>query len=336
MLRYISKSLFFCLFISHIYAAPLPKESFLFSAPSFSSCHASTLLELENGDILCAFFAGTEEGANDVGIWACRFSKGYWKKPVKIAQDPKEPCWNPVLTRLGDEILLFYKVGPNPERWSGVLKRSGDGGNTWSEEQPLPAGIFGPIKNKPLVFGNNILLCPSSTESYKRWGCFVEYTYDGGKSWNRSTPINLPYDYDGMIQPTLLTTGYQTLILLARTKNAGRIAKAISIDNGKTWSDAFLTTLPNPNSGIDAITLKDGRLLLVYNDSTEARTPLNVAISSDEGITWKNIYTLVEVPGEYSYPAVVQRSNGDILISYTWNRKNIRVVNLTYSELPSL
>jgi predicted neuraminidase len=93
-----------------------------------------------------------------------------------------------------------------------------------------------------------------------------------------------------------------------------------------------LTVLPNPNSGIDAVTLADHRQLVVYNHTTNGRTPLNVAVSRD-GKTWEAALVLEREPGEYSYPAVVQGRDGMVHVTYTWKRQRIKHVIVDPSSL---
>jgi predicted neuraminidase len=311
---------------------PISEGSFLFDKAPFEACHASTIIEGKEGELLCAFFAGEKEGAKGTSIWLSRCCDGKWGAPVEVASDKgKMPCWNPVLVSLSDEILLFYKVGPNPWTWSGALKRSPNSGKNWSKEEQLPAGIYGPIKNKPLVIDGE-LLCGSSVESYNRWGSYVERTKDC-KTWSRSDPINLANDYYGMIQPALVEIEKGKILLLARTLDKGFIAKSSSSDGGKTWETASLTDVKNPNSGIDAVALQDGRLLLVHNASSTEKTPLVVAISDDEGESWKDVLTLEKGEGEFSYPAVIQKKDGDVAITYTWNQKRIKISTFNPKEL---
>lgn len=310
------------------------KEEFIFAKTSFSSCHASTLTQTNSGSILCAWFAGTEEGATDVAIWLStldsqKTNASSWTSPRKIAETEGTPCWNPVLfTMPSKEVLLFYKAGPHPQMWSAILKRSLDEGNNWSDPENLPAGVIGPVKNKPLLLPNGTLLCGSSIESWKRWGCWIDITSDEGRNWSKSTPINVDSQLFGIIQPTLIFGKDQSIKMLARSHQVGSICTATSTDQGKTWSSAQPTSLPNPNSAIDAVNLIDGRILLVYNNSKEDRYPLNVAISKDTGETWKMEVVLEENPGEYSYPSVIQTLDGNIHITYTWNRERIKHVVL--------
>ncbi|MBP9840938.1 MAG: exo-alpha-sialidase [Simkaniaceae bacterium] len=312
---------------SLVEAAPLSlvKEESIFKKPSFASCHGSTLTETSSGTLLCSYFAGTEEGANDTAIYLSTLRNSTWESPVKIADVKDAPCWNPVLfTTPANEIILFYKVGKNPQQWSGVLQRSYDEGKTWTAPESLPAGVIGPAKNRPLLLQDGTLLTGSSIESWRRWGCFIDITSDFGKTWTKSTPINVESELWGIIQPTLFFGKEGTIRLLARSHQIGSICSSESHDQGKSWSPAKPISLPNPNSAIDAINLKDGRILLVYNHSKTERFPLNVALSKDGGETWDMQMVLEDLPGEYSYPCVIQTKDGKAHISYTWNRTEIK------------
>ncbi|VHN99549.1 sialidase family protein [Candidatus Rhabdochlamydia sp. T3358] len=302
------------------------KQEFIFQDAPFASCHAATLTQTDSGALLCAWFGGTNEGANDVAIWLSVLNQE-WSCPKKIALEKDIPSWNPVLfTMPNKEVILFYRAGRNPQQWSSLLKRSYDEGQSWTEAQMLPAGVIGPVKNKPLLLADGTLLCGSSIESWKLWGCWVDITSDAGHTWSKSTPINVNSQLFGIIQPTLFLTKDGVIKLLARSYQIGHICSAESYDGGKTWSAAQPIDLPNPNSGIDAVRLIDDRVALVYNHSKEDRFPLNVAISNDEGKTWEMKLVLEENPGEYSYPSIIQTKDEKIHIVYTWNRKKIKHV----------
>jgi len=307
---------------------------FVYTEAPFPSCHASTVTEASPGRFLCAWFGGSNEGAKGVGIWLSAWEGDEWSLPAQVAADPEEPCWNPVLftTRAG-EVLLFYKAGPRPSNWSGLLKRSSDGGKTWSRQEWLPAGILGPIKNKPVELASGELVCGSSVESYRLWACWSEVTPDAGRTWTKHGPIGVPGKPYGIIQPGVVDFGDGRVLFLNRSRGMGRIVSALSEDLGRTWLDAELTDLPNPNSGIDATLLSDGRIALIYNHTESGRTPLNVAASADDGATWSPPVTLEDEPGEYSYPAIIQASDGTIHMTYTWRRERVRHVTMDPSEL---
>jgi len=299
-------------------------SEFIFENAAFEACHASTIVETAEGDLLAAWFGGKREGASDVAIWMSRHSVGRWSAPVVVAREPGVPTWNPVLFRGSDiRIWLFYKFGPSPETWTGAYKITGDDGKTWTAPAHLPAGLLGPIKNKPIRLANGDIVAGSSVESYESWTGWVERSSDDGQTWTKHGPIAIPGEPFGLIQPTLVELAPDRLRLFARTRQ-GFIYMADSADGGRTWSAARPTSLPNPNSGIDGVRLRDGRILLVYNHSARGRTPLNVALSSDGGETWTPFVELETAPGEYSYPAVIQSANGDVHITYTWKRKRIK------------
>ncbi len=310
-------------------------EEFIYNEAPFPSCHASTLVEVEPGVILAAWFGGTDEGEADVGIWVSRKENGNWSDPVEAASAPRVPCWNPVLFQYPDgEIFLFYKAGESPRAWSGLYKTSNDGGKTWSDEVLLPAGILGPIKNKPILLDDGTLVCGSSVESWRAWACWMELTGDRGKTWSKHGPIEVPDMRRGIIQPTLYLDDEGNLHSLMRaTRTIGYVCHAVSKDGGKTWSDAKPTELPNPNAGVDAVRLKDGRIVLVYNPTKSGRNKLSIAVSEDYGETWEHKVVLEDQPGEFSYPAVIQASDGMIHTTYTWKRDKIKHVVLDPEKL---
>ena len=305
-------------------------------------CHASTITETKDG-LIAAWFGGTAEKNPDVGIWISKKIEGNWTKPIEAANGiqtngTRYPCWNHVLFQPKDgPLMLFYKVGPNPSEWWGMMMTSEHNGKTWTKPLRLPGNILGPIKNKPVRLNTGKILCPSSTEN-DGWKVHIESTTDLGKTWTRTEINNNPNNYS-VIQPTILMHE-NSLQILCRSKE-GKIIQSWSYDNGKTWSELAETNLLNPNSGIDAVTLKDGRQLLVYNNSTilpgkwgGPRTPLNVAMSKD-GINWITVLTLENEPGEYSYPAVIQTKDGLVHITYTYKRESIKHVVINPNKLPT-
>eukprot|EP00899_Mesostigma_viride_P026814 jgi/Mesvir1/7317/Mv19132-RA.1 len=285
------------------------------------------------------------------------------------------PTWNPVLWQApeGGPLLLFYKTGPIPRRWKGKLKRSFDEGLTWGPEEEL-LGI-GPVKNRPLLLPNGTLLCPSSTEE-KGWQSHIEMTSDLGATWTIGPPFGpskLP-----AIQPTFLQHPCGRLQMLARplgnyiltaSYGPGEMNTGVPADRSSPslgggdepgpsisesasesdadgsqsgawgWSSLSELSLPNPNSGIDAVTLRDGRHLLVYNHVMRrgkrgVRFPLQVALSED-GMNWHASIMLEPSKGEFSYPSVIQASDDLVHIVYTWNRKTIRHIVIDPAQMIS-
>jgi predicted neuraminidase len=319
-------------------------DEFIYETAPFPQCHAATIAETPAG-LVAAFFGGTRERNPDVEIYVSRHENNHWTKPVSVANgvlsdNLRQPTWNPVLYQVpGGELILFYKVGPSPSTWKGWIKTSMDHGKTWSAAIALPDGFIGPVKNKPVLLPNGVLLSPSSKEG-DGWKVHFEASADRGKTWTMIGPIN-----DGKtsnaIQPSILFYKDGRLQMLARSKERA-ILQSWSTDNGKTWSALTPTQLPNNNSGTDAVTLKDGRQLLVYNhvlphDSLKngkgARTPLNLAYSMD-GNTWYAAAILEDSPiSQYSYPSIIQSSDGMVHVVYTWRREKIKYVKIDPSKL---
>ena len=341
-------------------------NEFLYEKADFSQCHAATIAETTDGDLVSAFFGGTREGHPDVCIYVCRKEKGSlsWTKPVLAADGilsaaERKACYNPVLYQQPNgPLFLFYKIGKNVADWKGYLKMSYDGGKTWSNARALPEGYLGPIKNK-IIDVDGKAIAPSSTES-DGWKVHFEIAENGGRTYHKVGPVQAEKavlsqdmlienaikttDIEGgdnsnqstiqAIQPSILKHKDGRLQILCRTRNC-KIATAWSSDKGETWTPLTLTDLPNNNSGTDAVTLQDGRHLLIYNNIATPqgakkgiRTPLNVAISED-GIHWKMILTLEDSPvSQYSYPSIIQGKDGRIHAVYTWRRQRVKYVEI--------
>ncbi len=317
-------------------------DEFIFEKAPYPECHASTIAETPDG-LVAAWFGGTKERNPDVCIWVTRLVNGKWTEAINVANGIQNDtlryaCWNPVLYQVkGDDLILFYKIGPSPAKWKGFYKISGDAGKTWSAQYSLPDGILGPVKNKPVTVSNGDILSPSGTEN---GGVLIhfELSTDKGKSWVMTGAVTESKGVKSL-QPTILIHKDGSLQALCRTQNRA-IMETWSKDNGRTWSPLDTTSLPNNNSGIDGVTLKDGRQLLIYNHVLPpgtlvkgARTPLNVAISKD-GKTWYAAAILEDSPiSQYSYPSVIQTSDGLVHVVYTWRRQRIKHVVIDPKKL---
>jgi predicted neuraminidase len=241
--------------------------------------------------------------------------------------------------------MLFYKVGPDPRDWWGMLTTSENSGRTWSKpvklgENEKVGHLLGPVKNKPIQLKDGTIICPSSSEIIidrdTKWKVHFELTKDFGKTWEVVGPINDGVEFDA-IQPSILTYPDGKMQVLCRTREQV-VSQSWSEDDGNTWSKMSSTGLPNPNSGTDAVTLTDGRQLLIYNHTTRAgdfprgRNLLNLAISND-GKNWNPVMTLERQEGEYSYPAIIQASDGLVHITYTYQRKSVKYVVIDPARL---
>lgn len=332
--------------------------------PAWRQAHASTVLAV-GGDLLAAWFAGAGEGSPDTRIFCARRPAGApgWSAPEAVAAGD-EAHWNPVLAAGPDgAVWLFFKRGPLISGWATWVRRSADGGRTWSpavELVPGDAGGRGPVKNPPLLLPDGTWLAPGSRESWEApavWESFVDVSTDDGATWQRA-PIPLQRDGlrgPGVIQPALWQDG-GTVYALMRSSE-GRAYRAWSTDGGRTWSAAQPVGLPNNNSGLAVVTLPDGSVGCVHNPvdgDWGARCPLVLSRSRDHGVSWQEVLTIedgrtpvdgdparaprlpepaagfhpadggVRTSGAGEYSYPAATLAGDALtVTYTWQRRGI-------------
>jgi predicted neuraminidase len=323
--------------LAHALAAIVLTE-FVYEHAPFPSAHASTIVSTRDG-LVAAWFGGSGEGHPDVAIWVSRKGRAKWSPPVQVADGAqpdgtRHPCWNPVLFLPSHgPLLLFYKVGPSPREWWGEVRTSDDSGRTWSAAVKLPPGILGPIRAKPVELPGGAILAGSSTE-HAGWVVHME-RFTGrlaskpgpgsdlasANAWRSVGPLNVASEF-AAIQPTILVHTNTRLQILCRSQQ-GVITEAWSEDGGASWGPMTAAALPNPSAGIDALRLRDGRFLLVYNPTAKGRDKLEVAVSPD-GKAWRRAVVLEDEPGEYSYPAAIQTRDGLVHVTYTWRRERIK------------
>lgn len=315
------------------------KNDFIEPAPAVAEVHASTITETTPGTFVASWFGGSKEDAPDVAIWVSRYENGAWTTAVPVA-DGAQPdgtrysTYNPVLyTATDGRLALFFKTGPSPVKWWGEMMLSKDGGRTWGDRKRLPENIIGPVRNKAVRLADGTLLCPSAREYTKKdWRICFETTDENFTDWKNSGDIDDPGNFRS-IQPTILVAPDGALMALSRSMSR-EISRTWSRDGGKTWTPLSGTGIFIPNSGIDAVNLRGGGMLLVYNPSSQqaikgkswgVRCPL-VVDYSDDGEKWERVATLETVPvrNGYAYPAIIQARDGRVHITYTWNRARIK------------
>jgi predicted neuraminidase len=202
-------------------------------------------------------------------------------------------------------------------------RTSSDNGITWSKDQSFYHDTIGWLpRNLTLWLHDGRLIVPISDE---RNGHGVDLSFflatkDNGLTWTRSGIMR------GGEQPTFIERSDGTLLAYLRVRP--NIKSAESRDGGKTWSEPTATQWKNPDAGISMRKLKNGHVILVFNNQDNSRTPLHIALSTDEARTWQKPLQLESNPGEYSYPSVMQSSDGKIHIIYTFRRYSIKHVEL--------
>ncbi len=303
------------------------ESRFIYDNPPTPECHASTIVDLGGGRLAAAWFGGTHEGHTDVGIWLAKYDGKDWSKPVCLVkpigrnETAHLSMFNPVLFKHSNgTLMLFYKDGLL-EDMEARLITSTDNGESWSDIAYYSPELHGPSKNKPIELADGSILCAAA-------GADMEIYSADAKMWQKTKTPN-PENFFGVIQGTLLTHD-KALQAIFRTMKEPNLVQSWSYNNGKSWTPLETLALPSNNSGLDAVTLKDGRQLMVYNHAPTPegrwggpRTPLNVAISQD-GQNWQAALVLEDEPGEYSYPAVIQADDGLVHISYTWKRWRVK------------
>lgn len=296
-----------------------------------NSCHASTVLPLENSDVLAAWFGGTAEGNDDVAIYCAKRTAGKWNAPVKIAVPGKPlPHWNPVLfLRTDGTVCLFFKYGKPIAEWATYVSFSRDGESFSIPRELVPGDVGGrgPVKNKCIRLKDGTVLAPASTEKIS-WRCFTDISHDDGRTFEKSKYVLRPKLGTmpvAMIQPTLWESE-SGVHMLVRT-NRGYIYRSDSANGGRSWSKAYKTPLLNPNSGIDLVKLFDGSLVLISNQVGKNwgdRAPLSLMRSVDDGKSFSEFIKLEPQEGdhEYSYPAI-EAVGRRLYITYTYERRTI-------------
>lgn len=297
-------------------------------------CHSSSLIETSPG-VLCAVWKGAHgQGKSNIdiksnsGIWLSHLKNGGWTSPKQVVDAPNSMCWNPVLAKYpSGKLVLFYRVGPDPRDAISLYKSSLDEGIHWSPAEILPAGITGPTKGKPVFDSNENMICGSSVEvgapedAFKATACWIEILSSDLK-WSKHGPLEVPNKRFGCIEPVLFWRPNGLLKMLCRDRSnriglEGWIWTAESIDGGKTWTELKNTSLPNPDAGIEALLLRNGNILLIYNHSHINRHPLTIALSNDGGSSWTSLCNIEDESGEF--PSAVLDSQGLVHLIYAWS-----------------
>jgi predicted neuraminidase/peroxiredoxin len=299
--------------------------------PGYPVHHCSSITEAPNGDLLVSWYGGSYESSDDQVLFLSRRKKGsrVWSKPEILVRSPGKPPGNALV--FTDKLNRIWLIWGRMEGAQPMLRGTGwdacrlfyrtskDSGVTWTKDQPFYHDTLGWLpRNLPIFLSDGALVVPLSDERNGHgidWSFFLA-TRDNGATWTQSGIMK------GGEQPTFIERGDGSL--LAYLRNRPNILASESRDGGKTWSEPAPTQWKNPDAGISIRRLKNGHVILVFNNQDNARTPLHIALSLDEGRSWGKAFELETNPGEYSYPSVLQTSDGKIHIIYTFRRYSIK------------
>jgi len=303
------------------------------------------VLALPDASVLAAWYSGSFETSADCHILLSRFDGGDWSAPTVVVDTPGHADGNPVLFLAPDgDLCLFYvtlygeeitpqEAGRLWTYWNTCRVhrlRSSDLGATWGPRETIREQLGWMTRNRPLLLSNGEIVLPLYEERRPRSTFLI--SADGGQTWGAGGEI-AP---DGNEQPALVEDADGALLAWMRQRGGGAILTSRSTNRGRNWTPAVPISLPNPDAAVDVIRLHEGPLLLAFNNSATQRTPLALAVSNDEGATWRVVAHLETGPGEFSYPSMSQAPTGALHLTYTWNRRTIKHLNLTPEVLAQL
>ena len=300
--------------------------------------HPACMTELKNGDLYLVYYGGKGEYATDTSVFGSRLKKGEtrWTSPKSIAHDPFRSVGNGVIWEAPDGLVWLFYVVRYGETWSTSriqFKVSNDGAETWSDASVLSMDEGDMVRGRPIALNDGAYLLPiyhetgHDTESVGPDSTSLFLRYDPAKkTWTRTGSIRSPR---GNIQPAVAQLDDGRLIAYCRRggdydpKTVGYIVRSESVDGGRTWGEGRDSAFPNPNAAVDFLKLRNGRLLLIYNNSMNRRTPLTAALSSDQDRTWPIGRNIREGEGDFGYPSAFQARDGLIHLVFTSERRSV-------------
>lgn len=300
--------------------------------------HPATLTELDNGDLYLVYYGGSGEYAADATVYGARRAKGakQWSAPAPITPRPREPEGNAVVWQAPDGIVWLFSVVRPGATWSTsriAVRTSRDGAHTWSELARLTSEAGTMVRSKPIVLADGDYLLPvyHETGNDPEWvgpdttSFFLRYERKR-KRWTESSSIRSRI---GNLQPAVAALSADHLVCYCRRgggyepRNDAYLVRSESHDGGRTWAAGKDSAFPNPNAAVDFTRLQSGHLLLIYNNSMSARTPLTAALSIDRDKSYPYHRNLAEGPGDYGYPYAIQTKDGQIHLVYTSDRRSV-------------
>jgi len=298
--------------------------------------HPAAITQLANGDLYIAYYGGANEYDKETAVYGSRKDKkgADWSKPVAIASAPFQGVGNPVIWQAPDGLVWLFYNNQHGDTWSNarvMAKISEDGAKTWSDAFLIAMEEGSMVQGKPIVLNDGNYLLPMYHETGEdrersaedTCSYFLRYNPETHE-WKETNRIKSP---KGNLQPHAVQLSDTELFCFMRRggdflpTTEGWTLRSSSSDGGYTWTDAERTEFPNPNSAIGLIKLRNGDLLLVYNDNMNDRTPLTVSVSKDNGKTWPFKRNIAGGDNCFAYPYAIQTDDDKIYIVYTTNNR---------------
>ena len=282
--------------------------------PGFPDCNP--VLFIDQQDRLWMFWIAVRAHGWQHSILKYRLSTDY--------QQPGAPKWD------WQDIILLKPGDIFAETIETAFKELITEEPMWAEYAPLYSTmIIEAAKDKakrqtgwmtrthPITLPSGRILLPLYSDGFNV--CLIAISNDNGRHWRASKPIvGL-----GPIQPSIVRKKDGTLVAYMRDSGNApyRVLISTSTDDGESWSPAIDTNIPNPGSSLEAIALQDGRWVMVYNDTEQGRHSLAVALSNNEGKTWKpkrHIGKSDNRTKSYGYPSLIQAKDGMLHLTYSY------------------
>lgn len=333
-------------------ALPFHRERWLSPEGYTRSVHCSMVSLLPGGDLIAAWYGGQREGSGDVAVYTARWTSGgeTWSTPQRVIDRaqaefeldrPVKKLGNTVVFPDQHGTLWMVYVSVMVGGWSGCslnIKASLDNGLTWGESQRLSLNPYmnlsSLVRSRPVYASDGRIGLPIYHEMALKYPQVLWLDPEPRGRLRGYELRSLPAESE-LLQPVLVPLDQDRVLMLLRDGRPERTLRAaVSRDNGWTWSPTAQTSLPNPDAAVDAVRLRDGRILLAYNDTTSGRDSLRIAVSTDAGSTWLPGPILEHEPKrEFSYPSIVEDSRGRIHVTYTWRRERIKHVEFNAAWL---
>lgn len=335
----------------------------------FPTAHAPTITKLDNGDLLCAWFAGSFEGSPDISIVLSKFNheSQEWNEPEIVSQDDTRSEQNPSFFHAPDQsVWLIYtsQEGRQPDKdnmqFTSIIKyqKTYDNGENWTEPEVLfsQPGTF--VRQSIQVLRNgrwifSTWVCEDSELGLTNDPTVFQLSDDEGQTWKE---VRMP-ESNGRVHANVIELEDGRLVAFMRSRFADYIYRSESKDNGDSWTVPQPTTLPNNNASISAIKLHNDAIAIAYNANAAnnpevgkvawpgLRNPVVVSVSEDGGNTWPIGRIIEHAEGfigaenktnnsQFEYPTIYQDTEGLLHLVYAYkNRLCVKYTSFSVADI---